>query len=118
MRLDGMAARLRLRTLTGTQPAAGAITGLLLDQAGSGGLIALHQVPDLALGVAEACKRAQRLRIVEHQGRAFDVPCLLVVGLAACRFGAVEADALVRAVTERLGARPPAATQGIALRGR
>jgi len=92
-----------LLTLAGAQATAGAITCLLLDEAGRSGLVAaLHQVPDLALGVAEARERAQRIRVVEYQGRAFDVLGLNIVGLAARRLGAVEADALVRAVAERL----------------
>jgi len=104
VRLDRGATRLRQRTLAGAQPTAGTITGLLFNQVGSRGPVALlNQVPDLALRVAKTSKRAQCHHVVEHQDRAFNVLGLNIVRFTARRFRAIEAEALVRAVAKWFG---------------
>src|SRR5262249_19331558 len=111
--------RLATRAVPGDQPSRGAVVDLADEHRAYLGILgALHLTPHLAVRVAEARKRTQRLRVAQCHRRSLEQLRLLAIGRAARRLRAVEADLVVRAVAEGLVMRVPAATERVAgLRG-
>ena len=92
------------------------MTGLMLDELSGFGPVGLpDEVPDLALGVTEPCKRAQILNVGKQHCRPLDGLCPFAVGHMARCLGAIKRYLLVRAVTKWFVSRVTAAAESILL---